>query len=140
MKTAYRCSTVVHNTPKNVFKNITEISITTTTTVYGPLSGVTPVSRYQKRHSPIHTYPDNQPSIICFLHQLRSIASSLFNLYPRQSFCTTSLQVLFGLTLGLAHSTSYSMHFFTQSLSSFCNTCPYHRNRFAVACHLILVC
>ena len=31
---------------------------------------------------------------------------------------TTSLQVLFGLPL----------HFFTQSLSSFHNTCPYHRN------------
>ena len=27
-------------------------------------------------------------------------------------------------------STSYSIHFFTQSLSSFHNTCPYHRNLF----------
>jgi len=39
-----------------------------------------------------------------------------------------SLQVFFGLPLGLAPSTSYSIHFFTQSLSSFRNTCPYHRN------------
>ena len=41
-----------------------------------------------------------------------------------------NLQVFFGLPLGLAHSTSYSIHFFTQSLSSFCSTCPYHRNLF----------
>jgi len=40
-----------------------------------------------------------------------------------QSFSTISLQVFFGLPLGLAPSTSYSIHFFTQSLSSFCNTC-----------------
>ena len=33
-------------------------------------------------------------------------------------------------TLGLAPSTSYSIHFFTQSLSSYRNTCPYHRNLF----------
>jgi len=30
--------------------------------------------------------------------------------------------------LGLASSTSYSIHFFIQSLSSFCNTCSYHSN------------
>ena len=41
-----------------------------------------------------------------------------------------SLQVFFGLPLGLVPSTSYSIHFFIQSLSSFCNTCPYHRNLF----------
>jgi len=51
-----------------------------------------------------------------------------------QSFSTISLQVFFGLPLGLAPSTSYSIHFFTQSLSSFSNTCPYHRNLF---CNLI---
>ena len=39
-------------------------------------------------------------------------------------FCTTSLQVVFGKPLGLAPSTSYSMHFFTQLLSSLHNTCP----------------
>jgi len=33
-------------------------------------------------------------------------------------FCTTSLHVLFGLPLGLEPSTSYSILFFTQSLSS----------------------
>jgi len=46
------------------------------------------------------------------------------------TFSTISLQVFFGLPLGLAPSTLYSIHFFTQSLSSFCNTCPYHHNLF----------
>jgi len=66
--------------------------------------------------------------LICFLHLLRSMVSSLFNPRALQSFSTISLQVFFGLPLGLAASTSYSIHFFTQSLSSFRNTCPYHRN------------
>jgi len=33
-------------------------------------------------------------------------------------------------SLGLAPSTFYSIYFFTQSLSYFRNTCPYHRNLF----------
>ena len=65
---------------------------------------------------------------ICFLHLLRTIASSVFNPRALQSFSTISLQVFFGLPLGLLPSTSYSIHFFTQSLSSFRSTCPYHRN------------
>ena len=75
-------------------------------------------------------YCDHQSSFICFLRQLQPIATSLFNLHAWQSFSTTSLQVLFGLPLGLAPSTSYSIHFFTQWLSSFCNTCPYQCNLF----------
>jgi len=47
-----------------------------------------------------------------------------------QSFSTIFLQVFFGLPLGLTPSTSYSIHFFTQSLSSFRNICPYHRSMF----------
>ena len=90
----------------------------------------TRVSRYQKKHSPTHTDRGHQSSLICILHLLWSIASSLFNLRALQSFSTISLQVFFGLPLGLAPSTSYSIHFFTQSLSSFHNTCPYHRNLF----------
>ena len=49
-------------------------------------------------------------SIILYL-LLSSMASSLFNLCAWQSFCTTSLQVFFGLPLGLAPSTSYSINF-----------------------------
>jgi len=35
---------------------------------------------FQKKHPLNHTYPDQQPSFISFLHLLRSIASFLFNL------------------------------------------------------------
>jgi len=49
---------------------------------------------------------------------------------PDSLFSTISLQVFFGLPLGLAPSTSYSIHFFIQSLSSFRSICPYHRNLF----------
>jgi len=85
-----------------------------------PLSRTTQVGRYQKKHSPIHTHPDHQTSFINFLHLLRSIAYSLFNLLSWQSFTTTSLQVLFGL----GPFASCSILFFTQSSSSFHNTCP----------------
>jgi len=34
---------------------------------YGPLAETTRVNRYQKKHSPIRTYPDHQPSFISFL-------------------------------------------------------------------------
>jgi len=90
----------------------------------------TRVSLYQKKHSPTYTYRGHQSSLICFIHLLRSTASSQFNPCARQSFFTISLQVFFGLPLGLAPSTSYSIDFFIQSLSSFRNTCPYHRNLF----------
>jgi len=58
------------------------------------------------------------------------MALSLFNPHALQFFSTISLQVFFGLPLGLASSISYSIHFFTLSLSSFRKTCPYHRNLF----------
>ena len=51
---------------------------------YGPLSGTTRVSRYQKKHSPAH-HPDH-PVFISFFHLPRSIASSLFKLRAWQSF------------------------------------------------------
>ena len=96
----------------------------------GPWSKTTRVGRYQKKHSPTHTHPDHWSSFINLLHLLRSIASSVFSLLAWQSSLTTSLQVLFGLPLGLGPSTSYSMHFFTQSSSSFRSTCPYQRSLF----------
>ena len=83
------------------------------------LSGTTQVSRYQKKHPPTHTYRGYQ-SLICFLHLLRSMASSFFNLRARQSFSAISHQVF----IGMAPTTSYSIHFFNQSLSSFFSTCP----------------
>ena len=87
-------------------------------------------TRYQKKHSPTHTYHGHQLSLICFFHLTRSIASSPFNPRSWQSFSTIYLQVFFGLPFGLAPSTSYSIHFFSQSLSSFWNICPYYCNLF----------
>jgi len=86
------------------------------------------VSRYRKKHSLTHTYSDHQLSFISFLHLLCSIASSLLKLCPWQSFCTNSLQFLFGLLL--APLLTYSIHFSTQLLSSFRNTRLYRRNLF----------
>jgi len=88
----------------------------------GPLSETT--RPYQNKHSSTHTHPDHQTYFINFLHLLRSIESSLFHLRAWQSFPQPLSRVLFGLPLGLEPSTSYSMHFFTQS-SSFCNTVRY---------------
>ena len=79
----------------------------------------------------IHSHPSCSSTIlIIFLHLPRTIASSLLNQHTWQSLCTTSNHVLFGLTLGLEPTTSYYIHFFIQSLSSFRNTRPYHLNLF----------
>jgi len=64
------------------------------------------------------------PSIT--IHGILSIQFTCLTVF----FHNLSLQVFFGLPLGLAPSTSYSIYFFTQSLSSFCTTCQYHRNQF----------
>jgi len=74
------------------------------------------VSQYQKKHSPTHIYHGHQSSLICFIHLIWSMTSSLFNLHAWWSFFTISPQVFFGLPLGLAPSTSYSIH-------SSCNHC-----------------
>ena len=103
---------------------------------YGPLSGTTRVSWYQKKHSPTH-HPDHHPIFISFFHLPRSIVSSLFKLRAWQSFCTTSFHVLFGLPLDLEPCTSYSVHFFTQSVSYFRSTCPYRRNLFCCSINII---
>jgi len=55
------------------------------------------------------------------------------NIHPhtlcaQQSFCTICLQVFLGLPLGLKPYTSYSIHIFTESLSSFHRRSPYHHN------------
>jgi len=106
------------------------------------LSGTTWVSRYEKKHSPTHTHRGHQSSLSAFAiyydpwHPPYSI-HVVYSLFPQ-----SLSQVFFGLPLGLAPSTSYSIQFFTQSLSSFRNTCPYHRNLFCVVprlCHLNLV-
>jgi len=60
---------------------------------------------------------------------IRSVASSLFNPRAWVFFHNLSPSFLWS-TSWPGTSTSYSVHFFTQSLSSFCNTCPYHCSLF----------
>jgi len=88
------------------------------------LSGTTRLSWYQKKHSATDTYHGRQSSLICFIHLLLSMASSLLSPCAWQSFSTIFLQVFFGLPLGLAPSTSYSIHFFTQSVVFFLQHMP----------------
>ena len=120
--------------PKSVF--FSAVVTTTTTTVLRPFVQDYPGERYQKKHSPTH-HPDHHPVFISFFHLPQSIASSLFKLRAWQYFCTTSFHVLFGLPLGLGPSTSYSIHFFMQSVSSFRSTCPYHCNLFCCSINII---
>jgi len=81
----------------------------------------------------------------CNLHQLLP-STPIHSIIPIPFMWLTiffvqhSLQVLFGLPLGLELSTSNVMHFFTQSVSSFCNTCPYHLNENFKFRHKFLHC
>jgi len=71
------------------------------------------------------------------------MSSTLFILRAWQSSRTTSLQVLFGLALGIGPSTSYSIHFFTQSSSFFRSWLARNNAACSAAipmlCHLYLV-
>jgi len=111
---------------------------TTTTTVLRPFVRDypgEPVPEETLTH-PTH-HPDHHPIFISFFHLPCSIASSLFKLRAWQSFYTTSVYVLFGQPLDLEPSTSYSIHFFTQPVSSFRNTCPYHRDLICCSINII---
>jgi len=124
-----------------VFTNMWEVAIVRyiagiyTTTILRPFVWDYPGEPVPEE-TPTH-HPDHHPIFICFFRLPRSIASSLFKLRAWQSFCTTSFHVFFGLPLGLEPSTSYSIHFFTQSVSSFCSTCPYHRNLLCCSINII---
>jgi len=98
------------------------------------LSATTHVTWYQKKHSPTNTYCGHQSSLICL-----NPSTMMHGILPVQSmsFTTISLQVFFGVPLGLAPSTSYFIHFFNESLSSFHNTCPYHCNLFRCSTELM---
>jgi len=98
-------------------------------------SGTTWVSWYQKKHSPTYTYHDHQSFLIYFIYYdpWHPPCSS----YMSDSLFVQSIQLFFGLPLGLAPSTSYSIHFVGQSLSSFRSTCPYHRNLFYCSSHIM---
>ena len=105
---------------------------------YSPLSRTTRVSRYQKKQSST-CHPDHHPIFISFM--IHSIVP--FKLRAWQSLCTTSFQVLFGLPLGLEPSTSYSIHFFTQSCVFFSQHAHTIATCFAVVSilyHLLYCC
>jgi len=77
----------------------------------------------------LHNYNNNNNRFMALcLWQLRFRSFSSFiyydpwhpacSIYVLDSLCRTFHQVLFGVPLGLEATTSYSIHFFTQSLSS----------------------
>ena len=61
----------------------------------GRLFGTTQVGRYQKKHPPTHTHPDQRASFITFLHLQGSMASSLFNLRAWLDDDSINCQLLF---------------------------------------------
>ena len=86
--------------------SLSEFLLTHTQPFYGTLDFVrdnpgepVPEETFTHSHS---SWSSNIP--ICFLHLLWSMASSLFNPHALQSFSAISLQVFFGLPLGLAPS------------------------------------
>ena len=87
------------------------------------LSGTTQMGWYQEKHSLTHTHPDHQTSLINFLHLLWSIASSLFWIYVLDSPFPQPVFRSSLVYLGLEPCTTYSIHFFTQTLSTTCQKC-----------------
>jgi len=108
--------------------------------------GTTRVSRYQKKHLPTHTYHGHQSSLICFLHLLRSMASSLFILcstYVPDSLFPQSLS-----KFSLVYLLTWHHQLHTQYISSHnhCLLFSAHAHTIATCfsvvprlCHLILV-
>jgi len=87
------------------------------------------VNRYQKKHSPTYTSCGHQSSLICCLH-LYDPWHPPYSIYVSDSFFHNLTASFLWSTLGLAPSASYSIHFFTQSLSFSHDTCPYHHSLF----------
>jgi len=98
----------------------------------------------QPFYSSLNFVQYNRGELIPFSHPL-SVSSIYYDpwhpscsIYMHDSLFAQSLsQVLFGLPLGLVLFTSYSIHLFIQSLSSFHNTCPYHRNPFCCSTEIM---
>ena len=79
----------------------------------------------------LHTFQFNHCLIFLILYTTMTILWPFVRDYPGEPVPEETLtHPLFGLPLSLERSTSYSIHFFTQSVSSFRSTCPYHRNLF----------
>ena len=81
---------------------------------------------------PEETFTRSHPSwSMYFLYHLSPFATVHGILFIQLTCLTVLSNNLFpGLPLGLEPSTSCSIHFFTQSSSSFCSTCPDQRSLF----------
>ena len=92
----------------------------------GPWSRTIRVGRYQKKFT--NSHPSRSSDILYQLPPFTTIHSILCVQFTCLTvlFDNLSLQALFGL----GSSTSYSMHFFPQSSSSFRCTCPYYCSLF----------
>jgi len=108
---------------------------TTTTTILGPF---------------VWDYPGELVPEETLTHPPSWSSSSFYQLLPSttihsiilvQITCLTifaqPLSMSSGLPLALEPSTSYSIHFFTQSLSSFRSTCPYNHNLFCCSINIV---
>jgi len=100
------------------------------------LYGTTRVSQYQNKHLPTHTYHGHQSSLL--LHPSNAIHGILPVQFMHLTVFTISLQVFFEQPLGLAPSTSYSIHFFTQSLSFFATHAHTITTCFAVVLQILV--
>jgi len=84
---------------------------------------------------PEETFTHSHLSWSSIVPYLLHPSNMIHGILPVQFTCLTVFfhnlsPSFFGLPLSLAPSTSYSIHFFTQLLSSFRNTCPYHCSLF----------
>jgi len=82
------------------------------------------------------TFADHQPSSTSFLHLLRSVATSLFNLHVWQFLHKLSPSLLWSASwFATLH---FILHTFLHPvLSYFRNTCPYHCNLFCCSTEIM---
>ena len=115
------------------------LSLTTTTTVLRPF-----VRDYPGEPIPEETltYPPSwSTSNLCqllpstMIHSILLVQITCLAIFLHNRL--GSFHVFFGLPLGLEPSISYSIHFFTQSVSSFRSTCPYHHSLFCCSINII---
>ena len=96
------------------------------------------MGQYQKKHSPTHTHPDHQTSLINFLHLLRSTASSippcsiyvLHSPFP-QPLSRSSLVYLLVWTL------YFILHAFLHPIIFFSQHMPCHHNLFCCSTEIM---
>ena len=61
---------------------------------YGPLSGTTRVSQYQKKHSPTHIYPGHQSSSIYYDHSILPVQFTCLAVFAQSLFKSSLLYLL----------------------------------------------